>query len=162
MHPYGVAGAPFPGLVRQRNQLGEPGVRRSGSQRDRGLDLLDVEIGHHRSLRHGWCSRLRSWILVGDAISPLVEEPVALPDVAQAVPSGLINVLVLLDPVTLSLQPRDGLLVSQRTDPVTGVLLGQRLAVHPNTVSADQVSHRLAIRTMDGDVIVRHGPHSLI
>src|SRR5947209_20504490 len=68
---------------------------------------------------------------------------------------------MLLDPVTRALQLLNGVFVSEPADPVTGVLLGKRLAVYPDVVGADEVGHRLAISAVDGDVVVRHGSGSL-
>ena len=68
----------------------------------------------------------------------------------------LVDVVVLFDVVAGPLQSQDGLLVSQRADPVAQAVIDERLAVDVDVVSAAESSHSFAIGAVDGDVVARH------
>lgn len=69
----------------------------------------------------------------------------------------LVDVFALFDAVSGPLQPRDGLLVSQRADPVAQGLTDERLVIDRDVVSPAKISHRFAIGAVDSHVVVRHG-----
>jgi hypothetical protein len=68
----------------------------------------------------------------------------------------LVDVVVLFDLVSGPLQSQDGLLVSQRADPVPHAVIDECVAVDVDVVSTAEISHRFAIGAVDGDVVVGH------